>query len=228
MRAPRAHLPGLLGAFALTACLACRGDPPPRAPEQATEPAQLAEPQQLTPASAKLAPRPDATASPLGLAPAPPDAHACERSCGDLHTCLRVLERGSPAAASTIELGCLEACLGSGTHSPLLACPGPSPETLPSSCAGYTTCMHAAWVEPVPKLAPKELTRSGRGCERACLNFAVCRDLPMNTGDREAIDDCVEKCVAVLDPSQEKLAGECTTLEDCDEVQRCILALARG
>ena len=158
--------------------------------------------------------------------PAASDGSPCERSCAELHAC--VIEQGErgPAAASSIELGCLEACVPSPTPGSLFGCELPSASAETAPCGFFLACVRDAW--PQAGAGPVKdpgVAQRGPGCEQACWAFARCRGADQDQGDRDAIGLCIRQCSETLDDEQERLAGECTDLPDCREIKRCILAI---
>lgn len=160
------------------------------------------------------------------------DESPCERACAELYDC--VVEQGEQglAAATTIELGCLEACVPSPApvQGSLFGCELPSAASEPARCDPFLACVRDAWPERGPIAAPSPApgpipVHHGTGCERACWAFAHCEDKAWDPEERSGIALCAQQCSEVLDNEQERRVGQCTQLPDCPEIERCILAL---
>jgi hypothetical protein len=162
----------------------------------------------------------------------------CEQSCAELHDCVLAQDEGGSAAATSIELGCLAACVptqpmereASSTLGSLFGCELPSASARVDPgvdrCASFLACVRAAWPQPQPDPQPSPAVLDQQtGCERACWAYARCTGKDQDAGDHHAIAMCAEQCSAALDDEQERRAGACPELPDCHEIERCVLSL---
>jgi len=165
------------------------------------------------------------------LPPTPAEATPCEASCGALHGCL-VLDGQPPHVAASIEIGCLENCVAQAPpNDPPFGCARPEPVELPR-CEPFRACVEQAWVpvDQLPPPSPFDDAELGAGCERVCQVYASCRGLNQasSTGDREAIDKCIQRCQLLLEPSSIERAEACTRIGECAEIQTCLEAIPRA
>jgi hypothetical protein len=150
----------------------------------------------------------------------------CEQACAEVHDCVLAQGEGESAAATSIELGCLEACVPSPALGSLFGCELPSASAKLNRCAPFLACVREAWPQPQPDPQPSPAVVDQRpGCERACWAFARCAGKDQDAEDHHGIAMCIEQCSAVLDDEQERRAGACAELPDCHEIDRCVLSL---
>jgi hypothetical protein len=195
-----------LGAGALSMIvmlsMGCRSSPPPPTPTVRTTSTPAASPAKL------------AAPTRVGWTAAS-EGSPCERTCANLHACL-VLEGRERAAAATIEIGCLGACLGATKA--FSACEDQAASGL-DGCASLQTCVRAAWPaqdEPEPIV----VDAASDGCGLACAALARCREKPS-----DAAEECARQCRLILSENQQLGARSCAVLESCPAVEDCVFAL---
>lgn len=157
--------------------------------------------------------------------PAAVDASACEQSCAELYTCVIEAGNDGPAAASSIELGCLEACIPRPDHGSLFGCELPLASVAPARCPPFLACVREAWPKQGLNVAPPVVEHVGPGCERACWAFARCEAKDQTEDEIRGITKCIQKCGEALDDAQERRVGECSDLPACDALEACVLSL---
>lgn len=148
------------------------------------------------------------------------DGSPCEHLCAGVFDC-RIVESSTHAAASSVELGCLDACTRTAGAEPtgafasceLVDAPGES------SCSPFMACVRAAWpgaTQPGPEPGVDPVMRDG--CQVGCERFAECEGAPP-----EAARMCTEGCRDALNAEQEAAFGECSKFDDCVQVEMCIM-----
>ena len=145
------------------------------------------------------------------------EASACEYVCADVHAC--VLEEGrEPSAAASIELGCLDACVGAPEAFATCERPG---SIGADTCGGYLECVRETW--PSGDRSPTDVVvdhPAGNGCDLACAAFARCYDASI-----DAAEECGRQCRAALTEDLQRVAGECARLDGCEAIESCVQAL---
>lgn len=203
---------GLLLALLVTACRPTP-TPTPAPPEHAEASADPSEPGSPEPRDAETpAPTPERFAAWTDVGEVSP----CERSCANVHACV-VLEGRPRAAAATIELGCLDACVRATEA--FTRCEWPSTLTA-DRCASSLTCIRAAWSTPTDPHTPTVIEPASDGCDLACAALARCHDRPI-----ESAETCARQCRKVLPEAQQLVARDCAALEGCSAIEDCVLAL---
>ncbi|PRQ08255.1 hypothetical protein [Enhygromyxa salina] len=161
--------------------------------------------------------------------PAVASGSPCERSCARLHGCVIAQGERGVAAAASIELGCLAACVqdpGPDAGTSLFGCELPPAPSQPDSCAPFLECVGGAWpskARPLPEGGSIPLIEA-TGCERACWAYARCEDKADTDEDERNIERCIEKCGQILDDEQELILGQCASLPDCRDIEHCVLS----
>lgn len=204
-------------------------DPEPPSSQRGGEPA--AQPQapsdtpstQVPPELAVLEPPPPL----LGVTPPGVIANqtTCEAACAEVHDCALLDPTYTPAAAASIELGCLDVCVYEPeTSGQLFGCARPSAID-PPGCTPFLTCLGPSWPEPdYPEEIPdpyEEPFDSGHGCELTCEAFAHCVN---PSAPPEAILQCAKECEAQLSDEQARSFKTCSDLSDCQAIIACVLA----
>ncbi|HVI04030.1 MAG TPA: hypothetical protein VM869_35305 [Enhygromyxa sp.] len=145
------------------------------------------------------------------------EASACEYVCADVHAC--VLEEGrEPSAAASIELGCLDACVGAPEAFATCERPG---SIGADTCGGYLECVRETW--PSGARTPVDVVvdqPAGNGCDLACAAFARCYDASIDEAE-----ECGRQCRAALTEDLQRVAGECARLDGCEAIESCVQAL---
>jgi hypothetical protein len=145
----------------------------------------------------------------------------CELVCAEVHACL-LAQGDRAAAAASIELGCLGACVGRPERGTLFGCEPPA-STAAEACAPFLACVRDAWPEERGSDGTATVVvPSGEGCQLACEAFGRCRGI---SSDDWAIAECVKICDRSLDEELERQAGACALLPECSEIERCIEVL---
>ena len=140
--------------------------------------------------------------------------NACELSCAVVHDCL-LLGGDEPAAAASIELGCLGACVSAPAR--FARCdPGPVTADPAGHCEGFLACVREAWPRDGETDTP-QVDPVVDGCTAACKRFAACEG-----ADDTAAKKCGELCREALSPGSQDLIGQCAGLDDCVQVEMCI------
>lgn len=195
----------------------------PPEPEQPVAPAKSVEPVEIIETDT---PELVAVERPLRNLVAPPgvgaSVTACEQSCGQVHDCALLEPTYTPAAAASIELSCVRACLNTPERATLFGCGRPS-AIEPGPCGSFLACVEAAWPEAGGSGAVAELPGpdEGRGdpCMRGCDVFARCWN-PATTP--EMVEQCAEQCRQALDDEEERHFGTCADLPECADVLSCV------
>jgi hypothetical protein len=147
---------------------------------------------------------------------------ACEQSCGIVHDCVLQERTYTPAAAASIELGCVRTCLSTAERATLFGCVTPS-AIEPGACGGFLTCVDLAWPGDGDEggiVTPGIDPRGGSDpCTRVCDVFARCWNPATKP---EEIEQCAEQCRRDLDDEEERSFERCADLPECADVMTCV------
>jgi hypothetical protein len=148
-------------------------------------------------------------------------ATACEQSCGIVHDCVLQERTYTPAAAASIELGCVRTCLSTAERATLFGCVTPS-AIEPGACGQFLTCVDLAWPGDGDEGGIVTSGIDPRGsdpCARVCDVFARCWNPATKP---EEIEQCAEQCRRDLDDEEERSFERCADLPECADVMTCV------
>lgn len=143
---------------------------------------------------------------------------ACEWSCADVHDCTLVTGGYTPAAAASIELGCLRACVATPERVTLFGCGRPS-TIEPGPCGPFLDCVAASWPDARPQAPAPVVDPATDGCRLACVAFGRCFDAYTEPGD---MDQCAELCRQSQNADGQRHLAGCARLPSCSEILECV------